>query len=95
MNYKIFCGDFYKEAKKSNDVLKRCEAVTSTAIEQDIQFATIIIMSHPVVDDDELSTSPIFLCSLWLTMNNHNSERHAICCDQQQVFTRTVERCHA
>jgi len=44
MNYKMFCGDFYKEAKKSSDVLKRCEAVTCTAIEQDILFATIIII---------------------------------------------------
>jgi len=53
----------------------------------------IIIMAHPVVVDDELGASPFFLRSLWLTMNNQNSERHAICCDRQQVFPMTVERC--
>ena len=48
---------------------------------------------HPVVVDDEIGASPFFLRSLWLTMNNRNSERHAICCDRQQVFPVTVERC--
>ena len=52
----------------------------------------IIIMAHPIVDY-ELGACPFFLRSLWLTMNNQNSERHAICCDRQQVFPVTVERC--
>ena len=52
-----------------------------------------ITMAHPVVVDDDLGASPFFLSSLWLTMNNHNSERHAICCHRQQVFPMTVERC--
>jgi len=52
-----------------------------------------IIMAHPVVVDDELGASPFFLRSLWLTMHNQNSERHSICCDRQQVFPMTVERC--
>jgi len=56
-------------------------------------FLWTIIMAHPVVVDDELSASPFFLRSLWLTMNKQNSERHAICCDRQQVFPMTVERC--
>jgi len=34
----------------------------------------VIIMAHPVVVDDELGASPFFLRSLWLTMNNQNSE---------------------
>ena len=54
---------------------------------------TIIIMAHPVVVDDELGASAFFLRSLWLTMNNQNSERQTICCDRQQVFPMTVERC--
>jgi len=54
---------------------------------------TWVIMAHPVVVDDELGTSPFFLRSLWLTVNNQNSERHAICCDRQKVFPMTVERC--
>ena len=54
---------------------------------------TAIIMAHPVVVDDELCASPFFLRSLWLTMNNQNSERHAVCCDRPQVFPMTVERC--
>jgi len=49
-------------------------------------------MAHPVVDGDELGASPFFLCSLWLTMNNRNSVRHAICCDRQQVFPVTAWR---
>jgi len=60
----------------------------------------LIIMAHPVVVDDELGASLFFLRSLWLTMNNQNSERQAICFDRQQVFPMTVERygsppCHA
>ena len=50
------------------------------------RFIIIITMAHPVVVDDELGASPFFLRSLWLTMNNQNSERHVICCDRQQVF---------
>ena len=52
-----------------------------------------VIMAHPLVVDDERGASPLFLRCLWLTMNNQNSERHAICCDRQQVFPMTVERC--
>jgi len=70
----------------------------SSNAEIDKRSATVLInlcyvVAHSVVDDDEVGASPVFLCSLWLTMNNRNSERHAICCDWQQVFPRTVEIC--
>jgi len=36
-------------------------------------------MAHPVIDDYELGASPFFMYSLWLTMNNVNSEaRHLL-----------------
>jgi len=35
-----------------------------------------------------------FLRSLWLTMNNHKSERHAICCDLSPRLWRDVQARH-
>ena len=68
-------------------------ANTNQILIEGVLQEVIIIMAHPVVVDDELGASPFFLRTLWLTMNNQNSERHAICCDRQQVFPMTVERC--
>jgi len=53
--------------------------IPQSSLDASTKFQTIIIMAHPVVVDDELSASPFFLRSLWLTMNNQNSEaRHLL-----------------
>jgi len=47
-------------------------------------------MAHPAVGDDELGASPIFMGSLWLSMNNGKSERHACCCCDRQLLRSAV-----